>query len=304
MVYDPVRHVALHFGGELVDGYSNSTWAYDPVANAWTELEPGGLVPSARCLAATAYDPVGGRMIVFGGQVFEQEKDESLWFDDTWAYDPAANTWTELKPSGAVPSARSMTSMVYDPVGKKMILFGGGNGQTAFNDTWTYDPAENRWTKLKPKGSPPKCLGFATAYDPVRRAVLLFGGEGMEGYLGDTWSYDPAANTWTELKPGTAPTARFASAMVHDPAGNRFILFGGGVYTSRLEMDCFSDTWSYDPAANTWTELKPSTTPTARFGSAMVYDPVSAVAILFGGAVVRLNESSIYDDTWSFYPGK
>ena len=60
----------------------------------------------------------------------------------------------------------------------------------------------------------------------------------------------------------------------------------------------------HDPAANTWTELKPVTAPTARFGSAMVLDPVSAVAILFGGAVVQLNESSIYDDTWSFHPGE
>ena len=42
----------------------------------------------------------------------------------------------------------------------------------------------------------------------------------MEGYLNDTWSYDPAANAWTELKPATAPSARFGSAMVHDPAGN------------------------------------------------------------------------------------
>ncbi len=304
MVYDSVRHVALYFGGELAGGYSNSTWAYDPAANTWADLKPSGVVPSTRSNASMAYDPIGDRFILFGGQVYEQKKDESVWSNDTWAYDPAANTWAELKPSGAVPSPRSMTSLVYDPAGKKMILFGGGNGQTAFNDTWTYDPAENRWTELEPSGSPSKCLGFATAYDPARRAVLLFGGEGMEGYLNDTWSYDPAANTWTELKPVAAPSARFGSAMVHDPAGNRFILFGGGVYVSRLEMECFGDTWSYDPVANTWTELKPDAAPTARFGSAMVFDPVSAVAILFGGAVVQLNESSIYDDTWSFYPGE
>ncbi len=306
MVYDSARRVAFHFGGELVDGYSNSTWAYDPAPNTWTELKPSGAIPTARCLSAAAYDPVGGRIILFGGAVYDQDKDEMLRFNDTWAYDPATNTWTEVKPSGTVPSVRSGTSMVYDPGSKKMVLFGGGDGKAVFNDTWTYDPAENRWTKLKPSGSPSKRERFATDYDPVRRAVLLFGGEGMEGYLNDTWSYDPAANAWTELKQsGTTPTARFGSAMVHDPASNRFILFGGGVYASRLDMECFNDTWSYDPAANAWTELKQSgTIPAARFGSAMVHAPVPPGVILFGGATVNLNAVSLYDDTWSFYPGK
>ena len=39
-------------------------------------------------------------MILFGGPDAEGQAK-----DDTWAYDPAANTWTELKPTGAVPSA-------------------------------------------------------------------------------------------------------------------------------------------------------------------------------------------------------
>ena len=119
MVYDPVRHVALYFGGELAGGYSNSTWVYDPAANTWADLKPSGAVPSTRRNASMAYDPIGDRFILFGGQVYEQKKDESVWSNDTWAYDPAGNTWTELKPSGAVPSPRSMTSLVHDPTGKK-----------------------------------------------------------------------------------------------------------------------------------------------------------------------------------------
>ena len=42
-----------------------------------------------------AYDPTSGRLIMFGGSAGDGGR-----LDDTWAYDPAANAWTELKPSG------------------------------------------------------------------------------------------------------------------------------------------------------------------------------------------------------------
>src|SRR6185295_4478362 len=46
-------------------------------------------------------------------------------------------------------------SMCYDPVNKKVLLFGGGNVLTERGDpgTWTYDPASNTWTELKFKNA-------------------------------------------------------------------------------------------------------------------------------------------------------
>ena len=42
------------------------------------------------------YDPVSGKMVLFGGCA--NVADPSTYLNDTWAYDPAANTWTELQP--------------------------------------------------------------------------------------------------------------------------------------------------------------------------------------------------------------
>ena len=103
----------------------NDTWAYDPAANTWTDLEPAGDLPSARCGHAMVYD-------------LGQRPGDPLWgvaarrcqhcFNDTWAYDPAANTWTELHPAGDLPSARNGHAMVYDSATGKVILFGGSGG--------------------------------------------------------------------------------------------------------------------------------------------------------------------------------
>ena len=68
-----------------------------------------------------AYDPVTHR----SDHVRRQERYGTS-LDDTWAYDPTANTWTELEPSGTLPSARSGQSMTYDPARGRLIMFGGG----------------------------------------------------------------------------------------------------------------------------------------------------------------------------------
>jgi N-acetylneuraminic acid mutarotase len=305
-VYDPVRRLHLLFGGELAEReYSNDTWAYDPAADTWTQVSPSGVAPSGRSDSSRAYDPVSGQIILFGGDRYDANREDYVFYNDTWTYDPAKNTWTALKPEGVNPSARSASPLVYDPVGKRMLLFGGGvydlskERSTCYNDTWAYDPVTNTWTKLEPSGPvPAKRWSHALVYEPIGRKIILFGGEvdprkDKYVFYNDTWAYDPAANTWTELKPsGFAPSVRSGAALVYDPVGKKIILFGGG-----KEDFNYNDTWVYDPAANTWTELKPSGfAPSARFGAAAVYDPVYRAIILFGGG----DDTYVLDDSWAF----
>src|SRR5262249_37899958 len=73
-----------------------------------------------------------------------------------FCYDPAARTWTDLEPATSPTGGRDRPpllwgSMCYDPVNKKVLLFGGGNVQSERGDagTWTYDPASNTWGQLQ-----------------------------------------------------------------------------------------------------------------------------------------------------------
>ena len=109
------------FGGHGDAGAPlNDTWAYDPAANAWTELKPAGTLPAPRSAQSMAYDLTSGRLIMFGGL-----DSAGTVLDDAWAYDPVANTWTELEPSGTQPVARAGHVMVYDPASGRLIMFGG-----------------------------------------------------------------------------------------------------------------------------------------------------------------------------------
>jgi len=223
---------------------------------------------------------------------------------ETWAYDPAANTWTELKPSGTVPPARQAHAMAYDPVTQHMILFGGrddarGSDANVLTDTWAYDPAANAWTELTPSGTVPVVAGCRAASDPSTGLMVMFGGGDYNGPLNDTWAYDPTGNTWTELDPkGTLPKPRYGSGMAYDSSSQQVIMFGGSVLDGSKYFD---DTWAYDPVANTWTDLDPSgTLPEARSSFGMVYDYASQRVIMFGGSVA--DGSKYFDDTWAYDP--
>jgi N-acetylneuraminic acid mutarotase len=294
IVLDPANSEFILLGGQPS---SSETWAYDPKANVWSDLRPP-TEPPYRTMYAMAYTPTGRRVIIFGGGVVTSAAGDIQLLNDTWAYSPRTNSWTDLKPGGSVPSARVLATMVCVPASGKVILFGGTNNRVGYNDTWSYDPTVNQWTRLKPSGtSPSKRAGYAMAYDPTHHALVLFGGIGETALLNDTWSYDPATNKWTKLKPsGPVPAARYGAAMAFDQISQKMILFGGADAKDQL----LNDTWAYDPAANAWTKPQTIGAPSGLLGPAMAYDPVNRAILLFGGG----DGSSLLNDTWGFYPAK
>jgi N-acetylneuraminic acid mutarotase len=265
----------------------------------WTNLSPSGSLPIARYGQAMGNDPTSGRLIMFGGCA-ENPDGAGTFLNDLSAYDLTTNTWTELDPSGARPSARIFCTMTYDPRSRRLIVFGGRDGTTRLNDTWAYDPIGNTWTELRPSGALPVARGgHAMAYDPSQGVMIMFGGRsGEASFLGDTWAYDPAGNTWTELKPaGDLPPVRGQPAMAYDPTLHRMIVFGGWDLESEL-----NDTWAYDPAGNTWTELKPAGgLPPVRAGHSLVYDPSRGLPIMFGGSAGPSQDVTCFSDTWAYH---
>jgi len=193
----------------------------------------------------------------------------------------------------ASPSAKYGSAMVYDPVLQKEIFFGGGyqdaTGYELFNDMWLYDPISNLWTEINPTVKPSARSGHSMVYDSSNHKTILFGGwDDNVGLMDDTWTYDSQTNQWTEVFPANKPSNRQSYSMYYDSNAQRVILFGG----YREVGGHLDDTWEFNYSDNSWTELNPSSNPSGRYGSKMVYDPINQRAILFGGRA-----TSILDDT-------
>ena len=201
--------------------------------------------------------------------------------------------WTKLPAADPAPSPRSGMSLVYDADHVQMLLFGGWDNDTDFGDTWSYDLDAATWTDQKPGGTlpAPRAL-YQAVWDAAAARLVLFGGTSDAGRFGDTWTFDPTADVWTETAGAGAPQARSAHAMVYDSDAGRVLMFGGVGDAGR-----FGDTWTYDTASGLWSQVAAEgASPSVRSGHAMVYVPDEKMTLLFGG----YDGTKFLNDTWAY----
>ncbi len=134
------------------------------------------------------------------------------------------------------------------------------------------------------------------ADDPSSKRIILFGGMTGTTRFNDTWTYDPAANAWKELKPaGAIPSPRGGQSMdtIHQAAGHH-------VRRRRVPDDALQRHLGLRPRRQHLEDLKPAgTLPSGRGGQGMATVPTSRRLIVFGGAD---DTGSFRNDVWALSP--
>ena len=205
---------------------------------------------------------------------------------------PEGGTWAVLAPTVR------QTSTIYDPVRKRMIVF-GGRSDRFYNDVWELSlTGPPLWTQLQPAGEPPPpSQGHTAIYDPIRDRMIVFGGyhdtteceprSGCETFMAPNdgvWALSlSGAPEWTQLiGPGAAPPEvwrRFHSA-IYDRINDRMIVYGGLHYSDSVLLD---DLWSLSMSTLQWTRLDPpAPTPGGRAYHAAIFDPIRGRMVVFG----------------------
>ena len=277
-------------GAEVQDTWSAE---FSGGTASWSQLSPIGSLPSRRQLVASAWDAAQRQLIVFGGQ-----NDSGSLLDDTWALSlaGAVPTWTRLFPGGANPSARSAMASVWDPVSRRMIIFGGETSTGRTNTVWQLSFASGTptWSQVSTSGTPPTPRWqYTGSWDPVGQRLILFGGN-TGSFSAETWVLSFASPTpqWSRLFPAVSPTGRDAYASFWDATNQQMIIFGGRTSSARV-----NDTWALSLAGPTpsWTNITPTgTNPIGRGWHSLVWDESSRSAFLFGG----FDSSSARNDIW------
>ncbi len=208
------------------------TFRYDPAARQWTDLAPktdpqsalgGNLLWSSMC-----YDRHNKEFVLFGGGNIQSERGDP----GTWTYSPADNVWKQLALD-VQPPQRANSRLVYDPVNKKVVLFGGDQLDRLVADTWVFDVVKRTWEERKPKHSPAPRAGHALLWLPKAKKVLLLGGYGYTSttdYVAslykplpfEAWTFDTMTSEWQLVerfergKAPDGPSNFFLSAAVDD----------------------------------------------------------------------------------------
>jgi hypothetical protein len=176
---------AAVFGGARAS-LVRETWLYDPEARSF-EMIATSSTPPGRADPAHAYDPVNGRMLVFGGGV--RVVPPLMHLDDTWAFD--GTDWVEIT-SAEHPSARRFPAFGVDAASGSWYVTGGTVETEDRDDVWRFDFATDTWTQLEDPELPPR--GFASGeWDPVTRSLYVFGGLTQPNFsaLSDGWRLRP-----------------------------------------------------------------------------------------------------------------
>ncbi len=282
--------------------------------------------------AVGAYDATRKRMLLFGG--WDPVKDEPT--GSTFFWDGIA--WSEVSPPTG-PTGRMYASASLHVSRTYIVLFGGEttNGDpciaasTRCDDTYewgmfaTCSPVSAPcWRAANATTKPMRRSRHATAYDPLREYVLMFGGSSdltsapcTGSVCGDTWGFrawgiatcgGTFVPCWKQLTDGsTFPSARYQHAMATDFARQRIVLYGGQLVAGNCagsgNKRC-TDTWEWgdwgdcgSAGVSCWKQRAPSHSPGPRSGHAMVYDEERGRVLLIGGKDADDVERS---DTWEW----
>lgn len=147
---------------------------------------------------------------------------------------------------------------------KRLLVFGGLDKRTRFNDTWIFSFDDKEWIQLPADGQVPEPRAHFTATKFGNR-IFIFGGYGGSGQVyGDLWVLhcDGSSFRWENISEqiqGTGPSPRFDHcAFIYPITPNSGtydkILIMGGRDLSQMFHDSFvldlnSMTWQNDGQA-------------------------------------------------------
>ena len=360
MAYDTQQRRVWLFGGTSPGPDLADTWSLDPGTATWQRVAEDR-APAARSGAVLVYDRRASRLVLHGGW----ESGPNRYPRDTWTLSElgAAPRWSRAEPQSEAPQARYFGVGTYDPLGRRMLVFGGGVGATALKDVAQLRLRGNRlaWRGLAPRTALTARDQAAVGYVARTDNLFAFGGFGSGAFpgrldagthLADTWRLrrgrwrnvtaravplhreaaavatdeagsrlfmigglegdDELADVWvaglrgrtprwrqlcTPTSCGAGPQARWGGNAAYDPDHDRVVVFGG----RRTDGTSFGDVWALSLGGRpTWSRLEPTgTSPAARWGAASGYDPVHREFVVAGGQTGSDAAAVSHDDTWA-----
>jgi N-acetylneuraminic acid mutarotase len=221
-----------------------------------------------------------GKIYVFGGFTLYPVPGQDLagWqpIDNTWEFDPVADTWKALAAmptKRGSPVAMEAAGRIYViggaatlPGSKESAIFANGPARS-LGANEVYDPTTNKWETRSPM---PTARNHTFA-GVVNGKIYVIGGRiaspfiSVASNLDVVEEYDTSTDQWGPQK-SRMPTPRSGGGFA--TYGGRIYAAGGEVQTPQM-LGAFRALEAFDPASNTWTVLPAM--PSPRHGVACAF---------------------------------
>lgn len=285
MAYDPVNKEIVHAGGEGGTADVN-TWVYSLETKAWRNLEFDA--PKQKALHERAVKLCWDAKLLLGAvtnrftvaetpaeakaDLTAQAKAVAAEAAKLAGDCPAKQDEWAARAAGRLAAAEQMLNELAPKLGGKITpeLIAAARAAR--------EMIEQAIDALAVQ--PPGRARSQIAYDAANKKIVMFGGDGLDRTLSDTWVYDCATRTWAQRWPEKAPAPRAGHILSYLPKAKKIVLAGG---YSRVSLP--QEIWTYDTAANTWSLLAQVEQVHGRSGSFTVGAPSVNARTVQVGAV-------------------
>ena len=286
---DPLHDTVVLFGGcqNIQGDLYGDTWIWN--GEDWEEKHPF-VNPPPRKLAKMAFDPLRGRLVMFGGST------EQGFLFDTWEWD--GKEWLQPNPAPA-PRLEGYVDvhLIWSPRLERVVLIyvlHTPEPRTEFFEIYAWDGMEWIWQGQTPPSHFIPDL-MEASFD-ARRNCLFFGGCSIRVFtlygLDQMLIWGGGEVVFPETSP--RPRGRWEHGMCASHRTGRTMVFGG-LHCDGHCWEILDDTWVWDGAA--WHDLYVDGPPPRRyFGFA--FEGEGETALLYGG---MLND--VWNDTWVLHLG-
>ncbi len=247
---------AVYFFGGLPDPSrgqaTNQVQRYAPKNRSWERITPGNSTAFApRAFAAAAYDPLHDVIWVTGGVANCSFTEVAPPSSKSCQARAIATAYLTFDPATGAPSWQVLSggelsvfghTLVYDPAGKRLLLFGGTNdiktalGTVRALDLSDPDPAKASWSTLATAGTAPQLFFHVAALDTLANRMIVYGGvkrdflqtnEQVNSGVTQALDLTTSPPQWLNLRPSGTPGDRVGAAMVYDSGRQAHILTVG-----------------------------------------------------------------------------
>lgn len=236
--YDELRRcIIVHGGQDAANKEYKDTWVLQH--GKWSKLEMSDIGTTS--MHAMVYDADARRVVLLRNMA-----------EKLVAQSPTGTSyfavWDEIRQFDDPPVRRNFAA-AYDRGTREIVLFGGAHRDlagkvTVYRETLVLtdeadadrakDLADFTAAALTAPGwrvidngelSTSEVLNAATARDPKRGVIVMFGGSDGVGYLDETREFRDGK--WHLMQPATKPRARYGAAMWYDPKRGTVMMYGG-----------------------------------------------------------------------------
>ncbi len=262
-VWDNKHRSIIRYGGHNQGGggeQGSEIWTYDPLTAKWALRETNISPPGVCCGSQNVFDTEQGRYVRFpsfsGSHGWQWWREIYLNDSSVWTYDPATNTWRNMRPLPA-PHVAPLRCATWDSYEQVALVFGGEGGP---KETLAYDPYRNEWRWLKPSFQPEPRSGGQMAYDSIHKVHVLFGSQFNDDP--HTWLYDFKKNEWRDAKSAVMPpTDKNDAVLTFDPFEKEVLAIVKSSSGKEENETHTLTSWAYNAGDNNWTKLNPQQEP-------------------------------------------